>query len=127
MIQRAAEKNKEIAASQSVIDSQLTGMTTNVDSLATQFDALQDQLQQQQQAITAQNKALQNTTLELTKQNNTIVHQQQQQQVQIQYIQQMLQAIASQYPDIQIPTNQKTQHMTKYVLWMTRGANLTIH
>ena len=105
MIQRAAEKNKEIAASQSVIDSQLTGMTTNVDSLATQFDALQDQLQQQQQAITAQNKALQNTTLELTKQNNTIVHQQQQQQVQIQYIQQMLQAIASQYPDIQLPTN----------------------
>ena len=104
MIQRAAAKNKEIEASQSVIDSQITGMTSNVDSLATQFDVLQNQLQKQQKAITDQNKALQTTTNELTKQNNTIVQQQQEQQAQIQYIQMIVQAIANQYPNIQLPS-----------------------
>ena len=63
-----------------------------------------NQLQKQQKAITDQNKALQNTTTELTEQNNTIVQQQQQQQAQIQYIQLMIQAIANQYPNIQLPT-----------------------
>ena len=108
IIKRSAKRNKKIEASQSVIDSQITGMNTNIGSLATQFDTLHNQLQKQQNAITEQNSALKKTTTELTKQNNTLFQNRQQQQIQLQNIQQLVQAIAQQFPNLNIPQQSPT-------------------
>ena len=44
IIQRATKKNNEIDATQSVIDSQISTMNTNVSTIASQFKKLHSQL-----------------------------------------------------------------------------------
>ena len=61
IIKSTKDNNKEILASQSVIDSQLSTMTSNNGTFTLHFDNLHSELKQKQKSLSNQNETLQQT------------------------------------------------------------------
>ena len=125
IIRRSADRHKKIDATQSVIDSQISAMTSNMASIATHFDDLQHQLTKQQSTIQTQTTVLNNTARDLSQQTQMLFQQQQQhearlnslhqqhetkldylhqqQEVKSDFLQQIVLAIAGQFPNLNLP------------------------